>query len=296
MRALAVVGIALSLLAGGPLAGAQQRTPPVFKAEVEAVYVDAFVTNRGGPVQGLTAADFELKDNGIAQSVEIASTETQPLLAVLTFDVSGSLSGERLRALRVASQALMDTLKPEDEVALFTFSEEFDWWVRPTLDKARVTSALERMRGGGGTAVVDAVYAALTLPVSRGRSLVVLFTDGEDNMSWLDWREVRLSAERSNALLHVVGLQRVGSGWLESQEPWAMCRIAEATGGRCWEAKSPERLRDAFGAIGEAMRNRYVLRYEPQNVKRPGWHELELRLRARKGDVQARRGYWVADR
>jgi hypothetical protein len=116
-------------------------------------------------------------------------------------------------------------------------------------------------------------------------------------MSWLDWREVEVIAERSNALLHVVGLQRVGAtSSLKPEQPWAMCQIAEATGGRCWEATSPERLREAFSAIGEAMRNRYVLRYEPQNVKRPGWHKLDVRLRGRKGAVHARRGYWVAER
>ena len=44
------------------------------------------------------------------------------------------------------------------------------------------------------------------------------------------------------------------------------------------------------------MSNRYVLRYEPLQVKRPGWHEVAVRLRGRKADVQARRGYWVAER
>jgi VWFA-related protein len=126
---------------------------------------------------------------------------------------------------------------------------------------------------------------------------VVLFTDGEDNMSWLDWRDVQQIAERSNAMIHVVSLQKAGAPLSAKPERlWAMCQIAEVTGGRCWEASSLERLRGAFSAIADTMSRRYVLRYEPQAVKRAGWHELEVRLRGRKGDVQARRGYWVADR
>lgn len=297
MRPRDLIAIGVSLVAGAPAANAQTQTPPVFGARVETVYVDVFVTNDDQPVLGLAASDFELKDNGVAQRLEIASEAALPLLAVLAFDTSGSLAGERLRALRVASQALTESLKPQDEVALFTFAEEVDWWVRPTRDKARVTTALERLSGGGGTAVVDAVFTALTLPVTQARSLVVLFTDGEDNMSWLDWREVQVIAERSNALIHVVSLQRAGATpSVKSGHPWAMCQIAKATGGRCWEAASLARLRSTFSAIAEAMSKRYVLRYEPQNVERSGWHRIDVRLRARKADVDARRGYWVADR
>lgn len=302
MRRRTPTAIAVCLLAGGlpaasPVAHARQRTPPVFDVRVETVYVDVFVTDRGRPVPGLAATDFELKDNGVAQRVELVSAEAQPLLAVLTFDTSGSLAGGRLRALRAASQAFMESLKPQDEVALFTFAEEIDWWVRPTRDKTRVTSALERVAVGGGTAVVDALYASLMLPVTKARSLLVLFTDGEDNMSWLDWREVLSIAEKSNALVHVVTLQRAGAApSLDFEHNFAMRQIAEATGGRCWEATSPERLRAAFSAIAEAMSKRYVLSYEPQGVKRPGWHRLDVQLGQRKGDVHARRGYWVADR
>jgi hypothetical protein len=70
--------------------------------------------------------------------------------------------------------------------------------------------------------------------------------------------------------------------------------IAETSGGRFWGADSPDRLRRAFTAVADAMRHRYVLRYEPEGVRREGWHRIEVRLKAGKGDVHVRRGYWVA--
>jgi len=88
-----------------------------------------------------------------------------------------------------------------------------------------------------------------------------------------------------------------GAASVELAEPEhvrALGRIAEATGGRFWGADSPERLRQAFAAIADAMGHRYVLRYEPSRVKRAGWHQLDVKLRGHKGDVQARHGYWVA--
>lgn len=307
--------LSLLLLLDPSSAQTPQKAPPVFGVSVEYVHIDAFVSQRGEPVTGLVASNFELRDNGVVQQVELAAADAHPLLAVLAFDVSNSLSGERLEGLKAASQALLDALRPQDEATLFTFSDEVEWLVPPTEDKAAVRRALNRLRPGGGTLVMDALYAAITLPKSTGRTLVVLFTDGADNMSWLNGQKVRSVAERSNALVHVVSLRARRQDAtplpmdprgqtplpdempaLEFEDGWALKQIAETTGGRYWEAESPERLKTAFAAIAESLGRRYVLRYVPENVERAGWHRIELRLKGKRGDVQTRRGYWVFDR
>jgi VWFA-related protein len=305
------------LLLVASLAQPPPKAPPVFGVSVEYVHIDAFVSRRGEPVTGLVASDFELRDNGVLQQIELAASDAQPLLAVLVFDVSNSLAGERLEGLKAASQALLDALRPQDQATLFTFSDQVEWLVRPTEDKAAVRGALNRLRPGGGTLVMDALYTAITLPRSTGRTLVVLFTDGVDNMSWLDGQRVRSVAERSNALVHVVSLLAPGQTaqssplpfgrggqtrsadempTLEFEDGWALNQIAETTGGRYWEAESPERLKAAFSAIAESLGRRYVLRYVPEKVERAGWHRIELRLKGKRGDLQTRRGYWVFDR
>ena len=286
---------------------ARGQAPPVFRAQVETVYVDAFVTERGQPVVGLTASDFELKDNGARQSVELVGIESLPLLAVLVFDTSGSMAGEKLLALRAASAAFLEGLRPTDEAALLTFSQELRWRARASTDRDVVTRALAAVQPGGATAALDCLYAGLTLPETKARTLVVLFTDGQDNMSWLGEAEVKSAAERSNALVHVVGLRAstmevasfVGrattSTPIEPEHVRVLRQIAETTGGRFWEAGSPAHLKEAFAAIVEAMNTRYVLRYEPQRAA-TGWHRIELRLKGRKGAVHARRGYWIGSR
>jgi VWFA-related protein len=291
------------------------QVPPIFATQVDSVYVDAFVTHRRDPVNGLVASDFELKDNGVIQKVELVSTEALPLLAVLVFDSSSSVAGEKLKALQASGRAFLESLRPQDEVSLFTFSGTTMWPTRPTTDKAAVRQALDGLQTGGGTSAFDALFTALVLPETRGRPLVLLFTDGlEDNMSFLDWKQMQLVAERSNALIHVIGLKQeenltvaapqldIAGRMLPAASPpslewihtWGLRQIAEASGGRYWEAESPQRLKAAFGAIAESMAQRYVLTYEPEGVKRPGWHDIELRLKERPGDVHARRGYWVA--
>ena len=300
---LPVVGGVLATLPA-PAATQAPAPPPVFGVRVEAVYNDAFVTRGGRPVAGLAASDFEVKDNGILQRAELVGVDSLPLQSVLVFDTSGSVVGEKLAALQGAGRAFLEGLRPGDEAGLLAFSEEIRWHARPTTDRAALRRALEGLRGAGATAVRDALYAGLTLPKTQARILVVLFTDGEDNMSWLSEGQLRAAAERSNALVQVVGVRRdvarpydgTGQPLPEPDHERALRQIAERTGGRFWEAESPARLSEAFSAIIEAMNSRYVLRYEPQGERRAGWHRIDLRLRGARGDVRSRRGYWVGGR
>jgi VWFA-related protein len=280
----------ISAVLGASLAAALAPPPPVFRAGVESVYVDVFVTKGGRPVAGLTAADFELRDDGVVQEVELVEAEARPVQGVLVFDTSSSMMGPKLEALRAAGRAFLDGLRPRDEAALVAFSHEVLWLAAPTPDKDAVRAALGRLRPFGATAAFDALYVALTLSDSTGRSLLVLFTDGDDNVSILAGKQVREVARRSNALVHVVGLRPVEGG--ESETARVLREVAEESGGKFWSAASPDRLRAAFGAIAAAMAERYVLRYDPGSA-RAGWHPLAVRLKGKSGAVVARRGYWV---
>ena len=304
MRRLVRLGVVvLALAALVPCVSAQ--APPVFRSTIEAVYVDVFVSRGGQPIPGLQDSSFELKDNGVRQAVELVAAESMPLRAVLVFDTSSSVIGGRLAALKAAGDAFLRGLRPADEVALVGFSEEIAWLAPATADKAAVRRALDRVEPTGATAAFDALYAAVALSEEGGRSLIVLFTDGEDNMSFLGEKQLLTAVQRSNALVHTVGWREPGrtesvsrrideAELSEEDQTRALRQIAEATGGRFWGADSPERLQRAFAEIADAMSHRYVLRYEPQGVKRDGWHRIELKLRGQKGDLQARHGYWVA--
>jgi VWFA-related protein len=289
-----VLGLALAATSPG-----RAQAPPVFRAQVEEVYVDVFVTRSGQPAPGLRAANFELKDNRVAQKLELLSAESHPILAIRVFDISSSMDGERLAALRAAGEAFLGGLRPADRAALVAFSDQITLLAEPTRDKVVVRAALASLRASGATSVFDALFAAITLSDRSLRPLVVLFTDGEDNTSWLGERQIRAMVERSNALVHVVGWRPPPHRQngrlvpvLSASEP-VLREIAEASGGRFWGADSPERLKQAFSAVADAMRHRYVLRYEAQGVKREGWHRIEVRLKGTKGDAQTRRGYWV---
>jgi VWFA-related protein len=263
-----------------------------------------FVTEGGQPVVGLTASDFELKDKGVRQPVELVGVESFPLTTFLVLDTSGSVDGDKLEKLQAAGRALLGGLRVGDEASLVTFDQEVRVRVPPTSDRERLERALLGIRPGGATALFDALYAGTMLASGRGRSLLVVFTDGEDNLSWLEARQVRRVLVESNVLVQAVGIvpeadRAALPETLRAREPreaphvQALRQLAEVTGGRFWGASAPDRLADAFLAILEAMKTRYVLRFEPGRAKREGLHELEVTLTRRKGKVHCRKAYFV---
>jgi Ca-activated chloride channel family protein len=266
--------------------------------------VDVFVTHDNRPVAGLAASDFELKDNGVRRPLEMVTVESVPLTTFLVLDTSGSVAGEKLLRLQAAARALLGGLRDADEAALLTFDQEVKVRVPPTSDRKHLERAVGGLLPGGSTALYDAVYCATLLASGRGRSLLVLFTDGEDNLSWLDAGQVRRVLLESNVLVQAVGLVPkegestrdslfVSRPGLEPPHVSTLRHLAEVTGGRFWAASAPDRLGEAFLAILEAMKTRYVLRFEPDRVRREGLHELEVKLVRRKGKVQSRKAYFV---
>jgi VWFA-related protein len=302
-------------------AGAAAQQPPTFAVGTEAVYVDAFVTDRHGPLTGLTAADFVLRDNGVVRPVELVALQAQPLTTLAVLDTSGSIHQEELDALRSACRALLRALQGQP-VGLMTFGDEVRLRVPPTTDAAQVERALASLSVlslGGATALYDALYVAALHCPTQGRSLLVVFSDGQDNMSWFDRRGMQDVFDGANVTLQAVGIVPEGAErapgvgstarYLEStadavsfdrrrvtEDPQtrSLQTLAESTGGRFWPASASDGLTASVAAMLQAMKARYILRFEPEPARRPGRHDVSVKLVYRNGTVHCRRSYVVA--
>ena len=277
-----------ALLVGALLASATLQKPPVFQAEVGVVRVEVLVTRKGDTVSGLTAADFELRDQGRPRRLELVLEEQAPVDAVLALDMSGSVRGPKLDALRSAARGFLDGLRGGESAALLAFREEIVLLEPFTPDLARLQRALANAQAGGSTALCDAVYSALRLrePGSR-RTAIVVFSDGVDNLSWLTASQVVEAAARSDAIVYAVAVRDRG------ETDGAFLRdVVRATGGQLFEASSERDLSARFQDVLADIRSRYVLSYAVDAADAPGWHALEVRLRRGRGDVLARPGYW----
>ena len=273
-------------------AAAAQAPPPSFEVSVENVYLDVFVVRDGASVPDLQPSDFEVRDQGVRQRVRLAQHEDLPLTVVLVFDASASLQGQKLAHLQGASRALLAGLRERDEAALVGFSHQLSVLVPQGAHHSTVRQAIDALTAGGASAVWDGLYTGLKLPRARGRALVVLFTDGEDNMSWLSAAQVQLVAEESNAIVHVVTIAEPLS-YAEPLSRKPLRRVADATGGKLWIAGASSDLERTFLRILSEMQSAYLLTYEPTGVKAEGWHRIEVKVKGGRGKVRTRSGYFV---
>jgi VWFA-related protein len=256
-----------------------------FSSSALGVRVDVLVTDGRNPVAGLTAADFELRDNGVLQAIQVVDSFDVPINAVLALDTSTSTTGKRRTDLVAASQALIDGLKPVDRAALTTFSHAVAPRIALTSDLGSVKTALSQIEPAGDTAIMDGVYVALTATLSQaGRSLLVICTDGFDTTSWLGPDEVLESARRSNAVIYAVTP-------LQARRRSPLRDLTDATGGQLMPIASSADLHATFQKILQDFRSRYILAYSPTGVPSGGFHQLDVRIKRRGLSVKARPGY-----
>lgn len=297
-----------ALLLGVPVAltwtVAAPAQAPQFKSGAAAVRVDALVTDGRRPIQGLTAASFDLRDNGVRQTITDVHHETLPLNVICALDVSSSVEGEPLEDLKPGYVALIDALSGEDRAALVTFANRIDLHTALTGDRARLRSAVEKLETGGTTSLFDAVFSALALrETDEGRTLMLLFSDGRDTSSWLTARKLVDAARRSDVVVYPVTIRTVtpfkfhgpGRALPHEREPSERLvgALADDTGGRVFFATDEAGLEATFLSVLQEFRQRYVLGYTPTGVAERGWHTIEVKLRGRSGEVRARRGYFA---
>jgi len=267
------------------IAGSAPARQQTFTSRVEAVRLDVLVTVNGQPVRNLTAADFEIRDTGVLQQVDLVSFEKIPLNVVLALDMSDSLTDAGVTDLRQAAHGLLDALIPGDRAGLITFSHAVARRSRPSSEVAVVKSALEAARAEGQTSLIDASHAAMTMAVSPGaRGLVVVFSDGLDTSSWLAPDLVLATARRSEVVVYGVAVGRSGGDDF-------LADLSDVTGGRLLRVRSTDALRSTFLRILEEFRHRYLVSFTPRGVPGAGWHRLQVRVKVRNARVRARAGY-----
>jgi VWFA-related protein len=286
----------------------QQEPRPVFRVSADAVQVDVFAGADGRAVAGLRASDFEIRDDGALRPVDAVALTEIPLNVVLLLDASASVAGETLSHLRQAAESFLDALSPEDRAGLITFSHHLSRHSGLVFEREPLRRSLRSVEASGGTAWHDALFAALEMlePV-RERPMVLLFTDGADTYSWLREERVLPLVSRSNPVVYAVTRREAAPlldlRTLRAQERFRQSRreqlrrtellreVTRESGGRLMETESSARLREIFLALLAEMKTRYILTFTPESPVHGGWHDLEVKVKRKGVEVQARRGY-----
>lgn len=260
---------------------------PVFRARVDGVRIDVLATEDGRPVPALSASDFDVRDNGVRQHVDIVSLSDVGISVVLALDLSASVTGQKLQYLRRAGHALIGALTPRDSAALLTFDHRVTMRVPPTSRLSDVTAALDVAPSTGYTALVDAAQAALLVGARDAeRTLVVLFSDGVDTASYTGPAMALGTATRVNSVVYAVSTGADATPFLDD--------LTGATGGRVVRVDEGADPGPAFLEVLREFRRRYVITFTPTGVPGGGWHRLEVRVARAGVRVRARPGYYAS--
>jgi len=280
---------------------ATEQERPRFAARTDLVRVDVLVTDGARPIRGLSLEDFEIRDNGVLQRIDRVMSEHAPIDAWLLLDESGSVKNQ-LDALTGSAGAFTEKLETGDRSGLITFRHMVSLRSALTGDRSRVTSQVGLATAQGYTSMRDAIFVAVALRQdSLDRSLIVVFSDGLDTMSWLTDEQLMRAAEQSDAVIYGV----TGSEVLEDDHhdglavswrsrPGLLRDLAEQTGGSLLKTGSRSRLSDVFAGIVAEMKARYLLTFYPNGVSPKGSHRLEVKVKGRRARVRARRGYFAS--
>jgi Ca-activated chloride channel family protein len=294
----------------------QSATQPPVRSEAVGIRLDVLVSHDGRPVGGLTGQDFEVTDNGVLQRIQVA-TAADGVRIVIVLDTSYSvLTDSRVDLLVSAGTMVVRGLQAGDTAAVISFSRGAQLLSAPTSDASVIerTLLLSRRgvfkRRGDATAMWDAILAGASLVTgTQGRPVVVILTDGGDNASWLfrnqpdsaPWmrgqkRRTIDVLRNSGVVVDVVWVppdrdSRTGRddvyGAFSPDDP------ATLTGGMAFPA-GDQHLERRLRARLAALRAGYVLTYTPSGVRRDdGWHTVRVRLKGRKGKIEARPGYFA---
>jgi len=289
---------------------AQDETNSAIHVSSNLVMLDATVKNKSGQIMdNLKEDDFEVREDGAKQKIDLFSRDELPLNVALVLDLSDSI-GPFLAPLRDSASIALASLKPVDQVALFTFSTDAEMRVQLTKDRADIAAQIGSLHAGGATNINDGIFLAahnFLAAQPKGRRVIILISDdvGTDagGQGTGDIVTETIAADCSVYNLKIPGYNPPATRAYAATIPGLVNirKVVDATGGEIFDVQDTAHLSDVFTALLERIRTRYTLGYYTSANGASGKpHKLDVRLTPSFGTkgkdyvVLARNSYYFA--
>jgi VWFA-related protein len=289
--------VILSLLLSAALAVTQETQGPRLEitglnpVNLPTVVVSANVFDEvGQPVGDLTAADFsvvgELADRARVVSVRSFSDQAVPINVVLAIDTSSSMAGMPIELARAAARLFIESIGPNDPVAIVTFSTGARLVQDFTTNRDVLTNTINNLGFGGQTYLFDGALRAVDTAVASDnpRRAVILLSDGAQ----YDTTGGSTATEQdvlNQAVINGVPVYTIGLGfgadrrYLES--------LAANTNALFRESPTPAELEAIYSELANLLRTQYEVVLEVDVPLDGATYNLDLSVTTPHGAAQA---------
>ena len=291
-----------------------------FRAETRVVEIPVTVTAEGRNVDGLTARDFRVLDDGAVRTVTLDTfgTGIAPISLVMAVQTSGLSTPALAKIRRIGSLIQPLVIGGRGEAAILVFDNQVDW-VRPfTSDPSALQSAVRKLRAGKSTQgrLLDAVVeAARALRGRKGRKVLLVVSESRDRGSAAKLMEALEAVERGGVEVFATPYSASAAAWLARPEdlpppsgPNFMAvfdellrlgrtnhvqALAQASGGSEYPFLRERSLEKAVETFAAEVNSQYILAFPQPDGAASGMHRIEVSVPSRPGAaVRARRAYW----
>jgi VWFA-related protein len=265
----------------------------VSEVDVDLVELYTAVTDRSGYlVNDLKQDDFEVYESGKKQElVKFDQVRNLPLTVCMLIDTSGSMSSSLSSAQQAATGFLQSVMRPGDKAFAISFARRPRLEIAPTDDTGAVVQAITGLQAVGDTALHDAlVHSLYYFRGVKGQRALVLLSDGDDNASYITYKEAMEYASRSGVAVYAIGLNL---GFLETSIKKKLGELATSSGGRAFFTNDTKELPAIYQQIETELRNRYLLAYNSTEAgTQTGFRPVEVKVKKSGLKARAERGYY----
>lgn len=263
-------------------------TVPTFRADVSTVSVDvAVLDNKGHFIPKIPRGNFRVLEDNVPQQITDFSMGEAPMTVCMVIEFSNRYqqywSYGWYQTLQ-AAYGFLETLKPEDYVAVVAYDLKSEILSDFSTDKRQAYEAMQRLRipGFSESNLYDAlVDTADRMSDIEGRKAIVVLSSGIDTFSKLTFGKTREALQSAGVPIYAIGMlqlvRELNDAYMDSitrldflQADNQMKTFSKETGGMAFFPKFEGEMPGVFRAISDSLRNQYVLAYHPTNTARDG--------------------------
>ena len=196
---------------------------PKFVQTVKEVMAPVTVTNRDGKtVNGLTALDFRLLDNGKPQAISV-DTLAHPISLVVAVQANASVERIIPQIQKIGSVFDDLVIGENGEMAVLAFDHRIQTMTPFTSDPDKIHDAFKKVKAGSysshlNEATMEALNMLRNRPADR-RRILVLISESRDAGSHYHVRDVLTEAEFADIVIYPIDISHLLSSLTAKQLP-----------------------------------------------------------------------------